>query len=167
MDLIKTVRFHILITVAIAVVVLVVRLLIFKELMTLMSFVFGAGYLGGIINSYQRVKNLPPGEVAFENKTANTIAIIQVYTTPLVSGLFALIFYALCFTGVIGGDLFPNFIGIDKHYSSILDMFDNAGPENNIDAAKAIVWGFIAGFSERLVPNVLDKVVTEVDAETK
>jgi hypothetical protein len=34
-------------------------------------------------------------------------------------------------------------------------------PKDAAANAKAIVWGFIAGFSERFVPNILNRLATD------
>jgi hypothetical protein len=70
----------------------------------------------------------------------------------------AVIVYYFLLSGVIGGGLFPHFdkIGLDqKHYSD----GSKAVPLNlilpNADLALLVVWSFLAGFSERLVPSIL------------
>ncbi|HVG08869.1 MAG TPA: hypothetical protein VNM67_14270, partial [Thermoanaerobaculia bacterium] len=42
---------------------------------------------------------------------------------------------------------------------SFSDFLDNFGPLNGADYAKTLVWCFIAGFSERFIPDVLDSFV--------
>jgi hypothetical protein len=46
-------------------------------------------------------------------------------------------------------------------YDTFQKFAPGANPATNQDAAKAIVWAFIAGFSEGLVPNFIDKIVKE------
>jgi hypothetical protein len=36
-------------------------------------------------------------------------------------------------------------------------------PKDAAANAKAIVWGFIAGFSERFVPNILNRLATDTE----
>jgi hypothetical protein len=74
-----------------------------------------------------------------------------------MGGVFGVIFYLTLLSGVVQGDLFPSFEGLNDEYSSLFDMFHNTTPSENHDAAKAVFWGFLAGFSERFVPNILDK----------
>ncbi len=166
MNLVKEVRFHISITVATVTVALVATLLFYKGEIPLILFIFIAGYVGGIINSYMRTRYLSIDASSLKDDKINKLAIMQVYVSPLISGLFGFIFYSLCLTGIIGGDLFPNFKGIEQPYVNVSDLF-NIMPVQRIDGAKGVLWGFIAGFSERLVPNILDKITRKVNIDTK
>lgn len=158
MLLLRAIRFHLAMTVSVVIVALVMALVMFRDNISLIFLIFMTGYAGGIISTYLRVKDVPAGTTQLDNPTANRIAILQVYVSPLVSGFFGLVFYALCLTGIISGSIFPDFDGLDTQYQSVWCMFQVVQPAMQVDAAKAILWGFVAGFSERLVPNVLDKM---------
>lgn len=159
MNFFKSVRVHISITVAVVIVVFIC-LIVGKRDISLIFLIFASGSIGGIINSYMRVKNIPLEMHALgEDATTNKIAILQVYVSPIVSGGFGIVFYVLCLTNIVGGDLFPNFSGTDTVYENVLQMFKKVKPKTNLDANKALIWAFIAGFSERLVPNVLDSAI--------
>lgn len=77
---------------------------------------------------------------------------------PLIGAISAVVLYLIFAGEMIAGSLFPVFhceLGEDKCTS--FDQFvSNYSPKGSINYAKAIVWGFIAGFSERLLPNILD-----------
>ena len=88
-----------------------------------------------------------------------TQAIIQVYVSPLVAGIFALVLYAIFLTEIITGALFPAFKGTEATYDSVRQLLIGITPDQRLDAAKALLWAFIAGFSERMVPNILDRLV--------
>ncbi len=166
MNLIKEIRFHISLTVAIVIVALVAVLQFYKGNVYLIFLIFVAGCVGGIINSYMRTRHLSVDVSSLENAKINRLAIMQVYISPLVSGLFGFIFFAFCATGIVGGDLLPSFVGLEEKYTTVGDMIEHIKPAQSIDAAKACLWAFIAGFSERLVPNILDKLASKVDSDT-
>lgn len=44
---------------------------------------------------------------------------------------------------------------------SYVDYLDKWKPKLPADLAKLIVWGFVAGFSERFVPNILNKIASD------
>jgi hypothetical protein len=46
-----------------------------------------------------------------------------------------------------------------------LDSVFKIVPEKTLDAAKALLWAFIAGFSEKLIPNILDKLAQQAETE--
>lgn len=125
--------------------------------LTLAIFLTGAG--GGVISTYFRLKNLAP-----INIEAN--AILQVYITPIVAGLLGWICYAFFLTGMLKGPLFPEFKGYEEEYENILSVF-SITPLKSLDAAKALLWAFIAGFSEKLIPNILDKLAAQAEVATQ
>ncbi len=48
-----------------------------------------------------------------------------------------------------------------------MKLADNWSPAKATDYSKALLWGFIAGFAERLVPDVLGKLVSASGAHEK
>ena len=107
---------------------------------------------------------MPPDEAieAF-NKTTNLLAIIQVYVSPMVAGVFGFMLYSLFVSGIIQGSLFPAFNGLEGTFTTVSSLFKNVHPAKQLDAAKSLIWAFIAGFSEMMVPNILDKIAAEAE----
>jgi hypothetical protein len=124
--------------------------------LTLAIFLIGAG--GGVISTYFRLKEVSPSMVA-------TNAILQIYVTPLIAGMLGWICYAFFLTGMLQGPLFPQFTGQDTSYVD-LDSVLAIKPASVLDAAKALLWAFVAGFSEKLIPNILDKLARTLEDET-
>jgi hypothetical protein len=123
--------------------------------LTLAIFLMGAA--GGVISTYFRIKNIAPTE-------AQANAILQIYITPIVAGLLGWICYAFFLTEMLQGPLFPNFTGKNDVYNGLDSVFKIV-PEKTLDAAKALLWAFIAGFSEKLIPNILDKLAQQAETE--
>jgi hypothetical protein len=123
--------------------------------LTLAIFLIGAG--GGVISTYFRLKEVAPATVA-------TNAILQIYVTPLIAGMLGWICYAFFLTGMLEGPLFPRFTGQTTGYVD-LDSVLAIKPASVLDAAKALLWAFVAGFSEKLIPNILDKLAGTLEEE--
>ncbi len=59
---------------------------------------------------------------------------------------------------MLQGPLFPKFVDLSKEkYDSLASVFLIV-PASPLDAAKALLWAFVAGFSEKLIPNILDQL---------
>jgi hypothetical protein len=119
--------------------------------LTLAIFLTGAG--GGVISTYFRLKNIAPTEIEVN-------AILQVYITPIIAGLLGWICYAFFLTEMLKGPLFPDFTGKSIPYTDLGSVFA-IKPLTSLDAAKALLWAFIAGFSEKMIPNILDKLAAQ------
>ncbi|ACS79097.1 hypothetical protein [Maridesulfovibrio salexigens] len=128
----------------------------------LVIYLVGAG--GGVVSTYLRLKSMPDESFTYNKDSKDRLmAILQVYMSPVIAGVFAWLLYGLFATGILKGTMFPNFIGAEKVYYNVVQLFQDLKPEHLEDTALAILWAFIAGFSEKMLPNILDKLASQVE----
>ncbi|MGF1668385.1 MAG: hypothetical protein ACFCVC_19155 [Acidimicrobiia bacterium] len=115
-----------------------------------------AGAGGGIAGNYRRLQRLfaeTPDPAAREGSIR--LVTYQVYLSPVVGALFALLLYGVFMSGtLLEGGLAPEFACADAVYVD-LDGLAGCAPTSHADVAKALVWSFAAGFMEMLVPNFI------------
>ena len=128
---------------------------------SLLLIVFLVGASGGVTTTYLRLKDIPSDFPRTNLSSQLVRAIVQVYVSPVVAGIFAWVLYGLFVTEIIKGPLFPEFRGTASEYDSVKQVFTEVMPVRTLDAAKALLWAFVAGFSEKMVPNILDKLAKE------
>ena len=116
------------------------------------------GSAGGTANAYRRLQRLQATDRSLREKVPATLAVLQVYLSPVTGAVFALVLYVLFLAGLLQGDLFPHFACAAEPFTSF-GRFADCGPSTNSDVAMALVWAFVAGFGEHFVPNVLDHLV--------
>lgn len=130
----------------------------------LMLIVLLAGSLGAFFSALLRLYNfqdLPKAMVARELEGLPKGHLIIYSLVPAVVGaISATVLYMLFASGLVQGDLFPSFVckkgeAACKTFGMLIGEW---GPDEATDYAKAIVWGFIAGFAERLVPDTLQSL---------
>ena len=124
-----------------------------------------AGTLGAFFSALLRlyeVKNLPA--VLYEGAVSLDRGSLFIYTlTPaLIGGIAAAILYLVFQSGLLQGSPFPAMgcpdAGRPAAENSCVGLgalLGSYGPKTPADFARAILWGFIAGFAERLVPDLL------------
>jgi len=161
--LFRSIRFHSSLVAFIFVLAMLSLLVVFEAFggVSFVLLLFLCGALGGITNTYLRLREIPANEKDLLDPLTNKLAILQVYVSPVIAGVFGFILYSLFLSGIVQGSLFPDFSGIDLKFDSVVGLFTDVAPANNLDAARALIWAFIAGFSERMVPNILDRVAKE------
>lgn len=116
------------------------------------------GSAGGTANAYRRLQRLQATEPSLRDDVPRTLAVLQVYASPVVGAVFAAVLYVLFLAGLLQGELFPRFDCSAEEFTDF-GAFANCGPDTNSDVAMALVWAFVAGFGEKLVPNVLDRFI--------
>jgi hypothetical protein len=123
-----------------------------------------AGALGAFFSALIRLYNfqdLPKAVVARELEGLPRVHMLVYSMVPAVVGaIAATVIHMLFAAGLIQGELFPVFkCGLGKDSCTTFgSLVGSWGPDRATDYAKDIVWGFIAGFAERLVPNTLQNL---------
>lgn len=128
---------------------------LFKMLMTaaLLALAGIAGATGGMMSVIQRVQASVPESDALTDLLALSQAETAVSFAPVTGLIFALVL-SLFFAGkVLSGSVFPPSQGFDSDW--YLTLFSGTS------LAVWLLWAFLAGFSERLVPDELDNLVKQ------
>jgi hypothetical protein len=119
---------------------------------------FLCGIIGGFVSIQQRIRKVSDDELILLSRSW-----FQILLVPIFGGVFALVLYALFLSEIVSGDLFPEFFmpkpptsGPDDQF--MLSLFTKTYPESGQDLGKFLFWSFVAGFSERLVPQIIGKV---------
>jgi hypothetical protein len=118
---------------------------------------FGCGLLGGFVSIQQRIKRFGDEELDLLSKSWFQILLIPVY-----GGVFALVLYVGFLSHIVEGPLVPKFAiqPFSKPIPTTEDIknfFSTTYPATGPDLAKLLFWAFVAGFSERFVPQIIDK----------
>ena len=120
------------------------------------------GTAGGTANAARRVQRLQQEPVALQRAVPERLAVAQTWLSPIIGGTFAVLLYTIFLAGILQGEFFPSFECAASPFTGY-GAFSTCNPTTNADAAMALVWGFVAGFAERFVPNVLDRFIGDHD----
>ncbi len=129
--------------------------------------VFLVGTIGGVANNYRRLQHLPRDTNALADSGTSRLVTVQLYVSPLIGGIFAVVLYMLFLGGILQGALFPEFPHLQQNdYEGVSSFIKSATPAKGSDAAKLMFWSFVAGFSEAFVPNIIDKLAQEATTDS-
>jgi hypothetical protein len=124
--------------------------------------IVSAAIVGSVLNLSSEER-----EAQFASLTSTIDILAFFFWKCVVSIAFAFALYVMILSGILGGDVFPQFAGTDADFHGMRSFWFDVDPLQNIDVAKLIFWSFVAGYSERFVPNVVANVVSrELQAET-
>lgn len=90
---------------------------------------------------------------------------------PLVGAIAAALIYMIFAAKILDGGLLPTFVSknsagtgtTDEPCKDFLALLSCWGPQEATDYAKCLIWGFVAGFSERFVPDTILRLVARAD----
>lgn len=121
-----------------------------------------AGALGALFSALTRLyslRELPAALLLADSRRAEgSYLLIFCLVPPLIGMIGAVFFYVFMASGIVTSNLFVNFVCESTDPCEGIAGFLSYSAELPSDYAKAMVWGFVAGFSERLVPNVLARL---------
>jgi hypothetical protein len=129
---------------------------------TALMVVAAGGALGGFVSALRRLyafQRVFPQNFFRTMRRINLYLIVYSMIPSLVGAIGAVVLYMIFASGLVKGDLFPAFemSPVDQKQDAFQNFIANWQPSGPIDYAKALVWSFIAGFSERFVPDLLDR----------
>jgi len=125
-------------------------------------FIIIAAILGSIVNEPFR-----PGES--HKPTYGWIA-AYIFWKSAVSIVFAFLLYLMAIGELIGGNMFPQFAQtpLGKDASWTMEAFLTlVNPASHKDIAKILIWSFIAGYSEKFVPNLIGQLLKSSEGKVK
>ncbi|MDW6004328.1 hypothetical protein [Vibrio mangrovi] len=125
----------------------------------LVLLVFVAGLLGGFVSIQQRLPSIELDELKVLSDSWISITLI-----PINGGIFALVLMLMFAGNIVQGGLFPTYPDTFNisNTQSFYTWLSQAYPVNGVDVAKLLFWSFVAGFSERLVPQIIRKTSSEL-----
>ena len=128
------------------------------------------GSLGALFSSLVRLyqlRDLPVALAAPQVVSLNRKQLL-VYTlsSPVIGSIAATCIYLVFAGEVFSNEMFPEFSCKLTACDSFHEFLSAWGPKTASDYSKAILWGFAAGFAERLVPNSLDKLSNSLADKT-
>ncbi len=135
---------------------------------TTLMMVIIAGLLGGAYSMLQRVQSPITDGDPLTNLLALRTAKREILLPPILGALGALVLYCIFDAELLKGTLFPIMFHVPAPKDGSLPFtsyLSAAGPEAGIDHAKLLVWSFLAGFSERLLPDALDRLTKQAASD--
>ncbi len=121
-----------------------------------------AGALGAVFSSLVRfyeIEEVPSALARSELSGLKNLFLLTYSLVPIVVGaIAAVVLFLVMASGLLSSPVFPEFNARQAaDCGNIRGLIDCWGPTTSVDYAKAIIWGFISGFAERLVPNSLSR----------
>lgn len=130
--------------------------------LTILIAVIVAGAGGGFVSSLRRLysfQDIFPRREYVQLFCKMNFYVVAYSLVPAVVGMIgAVMIYLMFAAGLLKGDLFPEFHCAMGQCTDFHGFVSYWSPKDAAANAKAIVWGFIAGFSERFVPDILNRL---------
>lgn len=124
--------------------------------------VFGTGLVGGFVSIQQRIHKVSSSELKHLSESWASVLLIPIY-----GGIFALVIHVIFLSEIITGQLFPSYttpeFATPATLENFREFFSSTLPETGQDVAKMLFWAFCAGFSERLVPQIIQNTQSKLD----
>ena len=124
------------------------------------------GAVGGLVSTVRRIQTTRLDENVVVGLLEMSRSLWSIYLSPLLGGVFAILLLLLFKGRLLSGELFPEFwppLGAGPAAAAprpitFSEVLNSLHPVDGANYAKFVVWCFIAGFAEQLVPDALARV---------
>lgn len=144
---------------------LIIMEILDKSILTILMLVVLAGALGALFSALTRLytlRQLPAALVLVDKRRPQgKYLLVFCLVPPIVGMIGSTFFYLFMQSGIVTSNVFVDFSCNLSKPCEDLKCLLTYSPCTAADYAKSIVWGFVAGFSERMVPNVLARLENE------
>ncbi len=121
-----------------------------------------AGAMGAFMSALTRMYRFTdlPQVIVDDSIQLGRLTLAAYSLTPaLVGTISSAILYFAFAGGLLSGSVFPTFsCPTGKTCTSFTSLIESHSPKDASDYAKMIFWSIVAGFSERLVPDLVDRL---------
>ncbi len=133
---------------------------------TIVFDVFGVGMLGGLFSTLLRVQKFKLGGIREATALSEPGSQLTVILAPAIGGAGAVVLFVMLAAGFLKGAFFPDLpeIHFGKGADGLEDLFQ-LQLVSSTEAAKLYLLCFLAGFSERLVPDVMSRLSAMAEKE--
>src|SRR5205085_12560496 len=124
--------------------------------------------VGGFVSMIRRLQKIPTESVQVRLIEMEHGRYGILFQSMISGAIFATVLLIVFGGGLLKGDLFPNYSANNRTGGiGFIDFLRNASSDS-VQFGKLLVWSFIAGFAERLVPDFLDHLAAKgKDADDK
>lgn len=132
------------------------------------------GMLGAYFSALTRLYDVDQFSVALITPITSQLGgrYLAMYSLvpAIIGAIAAVLLYVVFLAGMVGGGggIVPVMdCAAGQKCASLSDVLRYFGPKEAQDYGKVFVWAFAAGFSERLVPNMLQSLVSQLQHDGK
>ena len=122
------------------------------------------GILGGALSTIQRIQSMPSDAGALTNLSSLEGQNYALLASPVVGGTSAALLFYLCAGGILPASVFPALSSVSAQPANSLQAFVGIEATAYSDAAKLVVWSFVAGFSERFIPDTVSRLTAKLSS---
>ena len=120
---------------------------------TTIVMMFIVGNLGGYAATHKNLSTYSDDEIDQLSKSWFGLIL-----PPVIGGILSMVIYLLFVSHIISGELFPEIVNDTKKIPENFTAIFAQHAKDPSDYAKLLFWGFVAGFNEKYVTNVIDAI---------
>lgn len=128
------------------------------------AFVLFAGALGATFSSQRRIQTAGGRRSSLISVMRSGSTRLSVQIAPVIGALSAVVLAFLFASGLLSGALFPK-VNVVGEMEDTLPLFRPLSSANDLPFALLMVWSFVAGFAERLIPDALDRLAAQAEKQ--